>query len=395
MTSYGLDRASFNQGVNAQYDFSVIEEEQPTITAKGPGAVATNSRNIMLTGCENGEQSNGTSRQTDYTGGQMNYTVRRLCPLECERLQGFPDNWTNIGDWVDSKGKKHKGDADAPRYKALGNSIAISIDEHRDSSWDMIIKRISAELYRKPKLGSLFDGIGGFPLLWERYNGANTAVWASEIEEFPIAVTKKHFPNMTHLGDIRNINGAEIPEVQCIAGGSPCQNLSVAGRREGLKGEQSGLFMEQIRIVKEMRKNAGDRVWTDDVGRFLLWENVPGALSSGKDENGVRGEDFRIVLEEICKIADPTVHIPKPKDGKWEKFGCIVGDSYSVSYGVYNACRFSVPQRRIRLHLVADFNRCSPEICFIPQSVSRDIEQGNKKGEETARSVGESTSADH
>lgn len=321
------------------------------------------------------------------------YTVRRLTPLECERLQGFPDGWTDIGDWVDSNGKKHKGDADAPRYKALGNSIAISTDDRRDSSWDMIIKRISAELYRKPKLGSLFDGIGGFPLVWERYNGKGTAVWASEIEEFPIAVTKKHFPDMIHLGDIRKINGAEIPEVQVISGGSPCQNLSVAGQREGLSGEQSGLFMEQIRIVKEMRKSAGNRVWTDDVGRFLLWENVAGATSSGRNENGESGEDFRIVLEEICKIADPNIHIPKPK--KWDKFGCIVGNSFSVSYGIFNACDFSVPQRRIRIHLVADFNRCSPEICFIPQSVPRDYQPSEQQGQGTPEIVDGCLDPDH
>lgn len=112
--------------------------------------------------------------------------VRRLTPLECERLQGFPDNWTDIGEWTDSKGKKHK-EADAPRYKALGNSIAIPF-------WFWLLRRISAEYTRRATLGSLFDGIGGFPLCWEAVNGKGTARWASEIEEFPIAVTKKRFP---------------------------------------------------------------------------------------------------------------------------------------------------------------------------------------------------------
>ena len=115
-------------------------------------------------------------------------SVRRLTPLECERLQGFPDNYTNIGDWVDTKGKKHKI-ADSPRYKALGNSIALPF-------WRFLLNRISDQYEEgaAPTLGSLFDGIGGFPLVWEERNGKGTAVWASEIEEFPIAVTKYHFP---------------------------------------------------------------------------------------------------------------------------------------------------------------------------------------------------------
>ena len=121
------------------------------------------------------------------TGGeQMETAVRRLTPLECERLQGFPDGWTDIGEWTDSKGKRHK-EADGPRYKALGNSIAIPF-------WFYLLRRIAAQYERPATLGSLFDGIGGFPLAWERCNGEGTAIWASEIEEFPIAVTKIRFP---------------------------------------------------------------------------------------------------------------------------------------------------------------------------------------------------------
>ena len=111
--------------------------------------------------------------------------VRRLTPLECERLQGFPDGWTDIGEWIDSKGEKHKP-ADTPRYKALGNSIALPF-------WFWLLRRISAQYERPATLGSLFDGIGGFPLCWERCNGKGTAIWASEIEEFPMAVTKARF----------------------------------------------------------------------------------------------------------------------------------------------------------------------------------------------------------
>ena len=152
------------------------------------------------------------NRVTDYTAlcignGQMNQSVddkagalncmhdqqavmisdvvRRLTPLECERLQGYPDGWTDIREWTDNKGKKHK-DADSPRYKALGNSIALPF-------WFWLLRRISAQYIGPATLGSLFDGIGGFPLCWERCNGNGTALWASEIEEFPMAVTRRHF----------------------------------------------------------------------------------------------------------------------------------------------------------------------------------------------------------
>ena len=116
--------------------------------------------------------------------------VRRLTPMECERLQGFPDGWTDIGEWTDTKGKLHKESSDSARYKALGNSIALPF-------WDWMLGRISAQYDRPATLGSLFDGIGGFPLCWEHHNGKGSAIWASEIEEFPIAVTKKHFKEET------------------------------------------------------------------------------------------------------------------------------------------------------------------------------------------------------
>lgn len=126
--------------------------------------------------------------------------VRRLTPLECERLQGYPDGWTDIGEWTDSKGKKHKP-ADSPRYRALGNSIAVGYANRRSGSWMWLMKRISAQYERTATLGSLFDGIGGFPLAWESVNGPGSAIWASEIDEFCIAVTKKHFPDGTERMD--------------------------------------------------------------------------------------------------------------------------------------------------------------------------------------------------
>lgn len=189
MTTYGLDRASYNQGQNAQFDFSVEEERAPTQTSRGPGAVAAiDFRN----GSENYDV-NGTmcSKETGYNNNtnqnvRVENTVRRLTPKECERLQSFPDFWTQIGEWTDSKGKVHK-EADTPRYKALGNSIALPF-------WDWLLGRITEQYDHPATLGSLFDGIGGFPLCWEHHNGKGTALWASEIEEFPIAVTKVRFP---------------------------------------------------------------------------------------------------------------------------------------------------------------------------------------------------------
>jgi DNA (cytosine-5)-methyltransferase 1 len=160
-------------------------------------------------------------------------------------------------------------------------------------------------------LGSLFDGIGGFPLGASRYG--ITPVWASEIEPFSIAVTKARFPGMVHVGDITKLDGAKLPPVDIITGGSPCQDLSVAnGNRRGLAGERSGLFMEQVRVTKEMRKESERRCepyWngTDQFirPRYLVWENVPGAFSA----NG--SEDFRVVLEEIVRIADCGLSVPR------------------------------------------------------------------------------------
>ena len=126
------------------------------------------------------------TKQESVMNEEKNYVVRRLTPDECALLQGYPMDWCNIGDWTDSKGKIHK-DSDSAKYKAYGNSIALP-------QWQWIIDRMAAYLPENAKLGSLFDGIGGFPLCWERTHGKGTARWASEIEEFPIAVTKIHFP---------------------------------------------------------------------------------------------------------------------------------------------------------------------------------------------------------
>ena len=217
-------------------------------------------------------------------------------------------------------------------------------------------------------MGSLFDGIGGFPLAAVR-NGI-VPVWASEIEPFPIRVTQKHFPNMIHVGDITKLDGAKLPPVDIICGGSPCQDLSVASpTRAGLAGDRSGLFMEQIRIVKEMR--AADvqrgRTGVSIRPRLLCWENVPGAFSSGSP----KGEDFRIVLEEICQISGYPVHVPRPHTGPWQPAGRIrVGDSFSLAWRVLDAQYWGLAQRRARVFLIADFGGlAAPKILFEPESL--------------------------
>ena len=183
-------------------------------------------------------------------------------------------------------------------------------------------------------MGSLFDGIGGFPLAAAR-NGI-VPVWASEIEAFPMEVTRLRFPDMIHVGDITKLNGAELPPVDIVCGGSPCQDLSVAGARAGLAGERSGLFLEQIRLVKEMRDADEQRGRTAYAvrPRFMVWENVPGAFSSGEP----KGEDFRIVLEETVRIAIPSVSVPRPDTGRWESAGRIVlGDTFSLAWRCLDA----------------------------------------------------------
>jgi DNA (cytosine-5)-methyltransferase 1 len=187
---------------------------------------------------------------------------------------------------------------------------------------------------------------------------------------------------MKHLGDITKIHGCAVPITDCVIGGSPCQDLSIAGKREGLAGARSGLFMEQIRIVKEMRER--DR-FSGRTGqfvrpRYMVWENVPGAFSSNK------GEDFRAVLEEVIRIAEPSApDIPLPEKGKWPLADCWYGDGWSVAYRVLDAQFWGVPQRRRRIALVADFGgHTAPEILFERKGVCGDIAESGTAGERTA-----------
>lgn len=175
---------------------------------------------------------------------------------------------------------------------------------------------------------------------------------------------------MKHLGDITKINGAAVEPVEVIIGGSPCQDLSVAGKRAGLNGERSGLFMEQIRIIKEMRSADERNGATYIRPRYMVWENVPGAFSSNK------GEDFRIVLEETARVVEPTAVIPQPEKRKWTNAGAVVGDGWSIAWRVFDAQFWGVPQRRRRIALVADFGGATaPEILFERKGVFGDITQ--------------------
>lgn len=229
-------------------------------------------------------------------------------------------------------------------------------------------------------LGSLFDGSGGFPLAG--LLAGIVPVWSSEIEPFPIRVTTKRLPQMKHYGDVSAQNGADLPPVDIITFGSPCQDMSIAGKRTGLNGSRSSLFHEAIRIIREMRCASNGKY-----PRYIVWENVPGAFSS----NG--GEDFRCVLEAICSVKDSSISIPRPA-GKWTKAGEILAESYSLAWRVLDAQYWGVPQRRKRIYLVADLDGGSAgKILFESEGVSGYTPQGFRSWQGTAGSAEESVGA--
>ena len=214
----------------------------------------------------------------------------------------------------------------------------------------------------KLTLGSLFDGSGGFPL--GGLISGITPVWASEIEPFPIRVTTKRLPFLKHYGDVSQMDGGKIEPVDIITFGSPCQDMSIAGKRAGLDGSRSNLFYEAIRIVKEMRCKTNGRY-----PRYIVWENVPGAFSSNK------GADFQSVLEEVCSVKGYEIHTPRPE--KWPTAGEIVADDFSLAWRVFDAQYWGVPQRRKRIYLVADFAGGSAgKILFESEGVSGYTPQG-------------------
>ena len=216
----------------------------------------------------------------------------------------------------------------------------------------------------KLTLGSLFSGSGAFEL------GGLLAgirpVFAVEVEPFPIRVTTKRLPFVKHYGDVNSIRGDEIEPVDIITFGSPCTDISIAGKRAGLGGKQSSLFFQAIRIIKEMRCATDGRY-----PRFIVWENVPGAFSSNN------GEDFRAVLNAVCSVKDGGIHVPGPPKGKWANAGCVMADGFSLAWRVFDACLWGVPQRRKRIYLVSDFaDGCAGKVLFESEGVSGYTPQG-------------------
>lgn len=229
------------------------------------------------------------------------------------------------------------------------------------------------------KLGSLFDGSGGFPLA--ALNVGIWPVWASEIEPFPIRVTTKRLPHVRHYGDVSCLHGDSIEPVDVITFGSPCQDLSVAGKRDGLDGSRSSLFFQAVRIIREMREATDGRY-----PRVCIWENVPGAFSS----NG--GEDFRCVIETLCKVAQESVYVPRPE--KWDPAGAVMGDSWSLAWRQLDAQYFGVPQRRKRVFVVMDFTEgggTAAEILFESCGMSGDTQESEEQRQDTASTAGEGT----
>jgi len=225
----------------------------------------------------------------------------------------------------------------------------------------------------KLTLGSLFDGSGGFPL--GGLLSGITPVWASEIEPFPIRVTTKRLPFMKHYGDVSKMDGADVEPVDIITFGSPCQDMSIAGRREGLDGSRSSLFYEAVRIVKEMRCATDGKY-----PRYIVWENVPGAFSSNK------GADFQSVLEEICSVKGYEIDPARP--ARWPAAGEIVADDFSLAWRVFDAQYWGVPQRRKRIYLVADFGgNTAPKILFEREGLSGNFTESREAWQRTAGDI--------
>lgn len=350
----------------------------------------------------------GESRANEIAvqGVPPHYIVRRLMPIECGRLQGFPDGWGEIEQlpadmpeeaaafWrgvyttdcaikgkraqksilerVDKLAAWHNGlHTDSAEYKMWGNGMALPNALFFVSR---ALAQISAEENRPVeslKLGSLFDGSGTMPLCATMC--CAKAAWASEVEPYPIAVTKTHLPGMKHLGSVTEINGAEIEPVDIITFGSPCQDLSVAGRRAGLDGARSGLFRQAIRIAKEMLAATDGRY-----PRFMLWENVPGALSSNK------GDDFETVLNELLHLSHANEYVQH--NGKWNNYGGYG----AVAYRLVNAQYWGVPQRRRRIYAIADTRgESADQVLFERQGNGWHFEPRLPAGEEIAGIAGD------
>ena len=233
-------------------------------------------------------------------------------------------------------------------------------------------KRKGEVILQELTLGSLFDGIGGFCYA-AQLTGRITPIWAAEIEPSCIDITRYRFPEVMHVGSVTELKGDEIQPVDIISFGSPCQDLSIAGKRKGLKGNRSGLFMEAIRIIEEMRLATNGKYPT-----FIIWENVPGAFSSAD------GADFRAVLEKVTKT-----NIPMPASGRWATAGMVRGGEVDAAWRVLDAQFWGVPQRRKRIYLIGDFGgQRAGEILFKSESL---LGYHTKSKGERAEVAGEST----
>ena len=222
-------------------------------------------------------------------------------------------------------------------------------------------------------LGSLFDGSGGFPL--GGLLAGVTPVWASEIEPFPIRVTTRHLPSMKHYGDISRMDGGKIEPVDIITFGSPCTDMSIAGKRAGLDGAQSSLFYQAIRIIKEMRCATNGRY-----PRWICWENVIGAFSSN------RGRDFKAVLEAVIGIIEPGAEVPMPEKDRWPYADIYLGERWSIAYRTFDAQHWGVPQRRRRVYLVGDLaGQCAGQVLFESEGLSGYSAEGFRAWQGAAR----------
>lgn len=232
-------------------------------------------------------------------------------------------------------------------------------------------------------VGSLFDGSGGFPLAGK--NTGFSPIWASEIEPFPIFVTRKNLPEMEHLGDITAIDGSKIPPVDVITFGSPCTDLSVAGKREGLSGKASSLFFEAIRVIAEMRQATGNQY-----PKFCIWENVPGAFSSNK------GRDFYEVIQSFIRLCGESLPLLRPPEKSWSRAGLLLGGTFSLAWRVLDAQYFDVPQRRKRIYFVVDFGGDrAGKILFESKSLhGADLPSGEKERNASTHLEGDPRAAD-
>ena len=222
-------------------------------------------------------------------------------------------------------------------------------------------------------LGSLFDGSGGFPL--GGLLAGITPIWASEIEPFPIRVTTRRFPGMKHYGDVSQMDGGKVEPVDIITFGSPCTDMSIAGKRAGLDGAQSSLFYQAIRIVKEMRCATNGRY-----PRWICWENVVGAFSSNQ------GLDFKAVLDAVIGVIEPGAEVPMPEKDRWPYADIYMGERWSVAYRTFDAQHWGVPQRRRRVYLVADFAaRGAGRVLFESEGLSGYSAEGFRSWQRAAR----------